>query len=351
MDRTIPIKRILLIRPSALGDVCRSVPVLASLRATWPSAEIHWLVQDSFRAAVEFHPAIDGVVPFPRSSFRGGLVRPDRWFSMSRWLVSVGRARWDMAIDCQGLARTGLMLLGSRASIRVGDRSGREGAWLACNRRARCEQGIHEVDRMLAVAQAAGAAITPDARLYVGPSDDHWWQRHASGMSSRRYAVLASTSRWVSKAWPRTAWVDLSKRLAAWDIEAVVLPGSSAEQSDVGHTADAMRSAGVVVEDLSGRTSVGQLMAVIKSAAITVSNDSAPLHMAVGLGGRCLGLYGPTDPAIVGPWRLPEQAIRAPIVEGEPHGYRDSRIGSTIMSRLTVDQVAARVGELLGQWS
>ena len=350
MSGTIPIRRILLIRPSALGDVCRSVPVLASLRATWPHADIHWLVQDSFREAIEFHPLLDGVVPFHRNLFRGGRLSPMRWGLWVRWLMNIGRGQWDLVLDCQGLARTGLMTWATRAPTRVGDRAAREGAWLAYNQMASVETGVHEVDRMLAVAVAAGATIAADASLYPGVHARAWWQGHPCGLSTSRYAVLATTSRWRSKAWPRSHWVELASAMREVGIDTVVLPGSQYEQPEVGHTADAMRATGIKVEDLSGRTSIGQLMAVIEGAAITVSNDSAPLHMAVGLGGRCLGLFGPTDPAVVGPWGLPAQALRAPRIEGAPHHYRDARIGDSIMRRLAVDQVAQRVDELIRGW-
>ena len=350
MSGTIPIRRILLIRPSALGDVCRSVPVLASLRATWPQAKIHWLVQDSFREAVEFHPSLDGVVPFQRSLFRGGRLSPSRWRLWARWMLNIGRGDWDLVVDCQGLARTGLMTWASRAPIRVGDHGAREGAWLAYNRTASPGAELHEVDRMLAVVAAAGATITHDPTLYPGTLAQQWWEAHPSALSATRYAVLSTTSRWQSKAWPRAHWVALATSLRDLGLDAVVLSGSASEQSDVAQTADAMRSTGIKVQDVSGQTGIAQLMAVIEGAAITVANDSAALHMAVGLGGRCLGLFGPTNPAIVGPWQRDSQALRAPLIEGEPQHYRDGRIGDSIMSRLSVEQVADRAASLIAEW-
>ena len=351
MADTIPIQRILLLRPSALGDVCRTVPVLASLRAHWPEAAIHWVVQTTFCPAVEAHPALSGVIPFPREAFRGGWRRPRKWMDMRRWLSSLGRGQWDLAIDCQGLARTGLMLRASKAQIRVGDRAAREGAWMACNRRVRVPVGTHEVDRMLLLAQAAGSEPVADTALYVPADGAAWWAECRKALPEGPFAVLAVTSRWPSKAWPVSHWSDLAARivkggLAKW----VALPGSRGESAAVAAAADAIRSRGIEVVDFSGRTDVGQLMALIEAAAFTVSNDSAALHMALGLGARCLGLYGPTDPAIVGPWNHAELAIRAPLNEGECPAYRDRRIGDSIMRRLGVDPVMERVEALAERW-
>jgi ADP-heptose:LPS heptosyltransferase len=111
-----------------------------------------------------------------------------------------------------------------------------------------------------------------------------------------------------------------------------------------------LQQRGIDVVDFSGRTSIGQLMAMVQSAAMTVSNDSAALHMAAGLGGRCLGLFGPTDPASVGPWRRPRSAIRVALEPGECPAYRDSSLGDSMMRRLSVDEVYARLASLAAEW-
>lgn len=337
MAGTIPIRRILLVRPSALGDVCRTVPVLASLRARWPEAEIHWVVQSGFADAIRSHPALSGVVTFPREAFRGAALRPWRWPAIVRWLASLRRGRWDLAIDCQGLGRTGMMLWASGARVRVGDRHARECAWLACTTRVRPERDLHEVDRMLALSEAAGAPIVADPTLHVDSTHGDWWSHQRL---PGRYAVLATTSRWPSKAWPQDRWVELATRLTRQGhVQWIALPGSEAERAQVTACADAMTLAGVTVVNLAGRTSIGQVMVVIEGGAVTVSNDSAALHMAVGLGGRCVGLYGPTDPARVGPWGLSHRVVRAPLDDGERPAFKKRALGDTIMRRIEVGPV------------
>ncbi len=352
MADTLPVRRILLLRPSALGDVCRTVPVLASLRAQWPAAEIYWVVQSNFASAIEAHPALTGVIEFPRERFRGGLLRPHRWWGMIRWLRSLRADAWDIALDCQGLARTGLMVAACGAKMRVGDRAAREGAWIPCTRRVRVPDTVHEVDRMLALVEAIGAPPVLDATLAVPPAASSWWGHPETERPRGPYAVLATTSRWVSKAWPSERWVDLAARLVQHGhVEWIALPGSAGEQQCVAATANAMRARGISAVDYAGKTDVGQMMAVINGAALTVSNDSAALHMAMGLGERCLGLFGPTDPAKVGPWRRPDLALRPDLRPGEAPSFRDRSIGDSVMRRLPVEVVATRATELLEQWS
>ena len=100
------------------------------------------------------------------------------------------------------------------------------------------------------------------------------------------------------------------------------------------------------VHDYAGRTSIGGLMAIIEQACLVVSNDSAALHMAVGLGGRCVGLYGPTNPDKVGPYGMESQVVRAPL-DRVVH-YRDPDLGDSIMRGISVEAVLERVDAVLG---
>jgi len=194
---------------------------------------------------------------------------------------------------------------------------------------------------MLALSEAAGAPTVVDPRLYVSDEDRGWW---AGEHDDAVYAVLATTSRWRSKAWPAAHWVMLAEELVRrGDVDRIVLPGSPPEREHVTPIADAMRAKGLSVLDVAGRTSIGQLMAIVQGAELTVSNDSAALHMAVGLGRKFLGLFGPTDPSVVGPWRHPGAAIRAPLEPGSRPHYRDDTIGDSIMRRLTVSAVLERL--------
>ncbi|MCP4758656.1 MAG: glycosyltransferase family 9 protein [Planctomycetes bacterium] len=280
------------------------------------------------------------------------MFRPDRWGRMLGWLRSLRSAPWDVAIDCQGLARTGLMMAACGAKVRAGDRSAREGAWIPCNTRARVPGGVHEVDRMLSIAEALGVEPVLNPTLYVPAGATEWWNRSTAQRPSGAFAVLATTSRWRSKAWPSERWVGLAERLIHHGcVEWIALPGSGGERRQVAMVADALRAKGIRAVDYSGQTDVGQMMAMIEDAAITVSNDSAALHMAMGLGERCLGLFGPTNPAIVGPWRRPDLAIRAELLPGEKPSFRDRDLGDSVMSRLTVEAVAARALSLFEQWS
>ena len=131
-------------------------------------------------------------------------------------------------------------------------------------------------------------------------------------------------------------------------LDRIIIVGAPGEESQVAALAPKSHAARDVMIDLVGQTNVGQTMAVIAMAEIVIANDSAPLHMAVGLGRRCLGLYGPTDPAFVGPYRQPDSVIRAyQPPSGESLDYKNSRLGDRLMRMISPAMVIERVDDLL----
>jgi len=101
----------------------------------------------------------------------------------------------------------------------------------------------------------------------------------------------------------------------------------------------------VAVIDAVGRTSVGQLMALIERCDLAICNDSAALHIAVGYGRRCVGIFGPTDPQRVGPYRYDLGVVRPS--DAGPVNYRAASTDQSLISRVTVEQVCSRIEQVL----
>ena len=173
--------RVCLIKPSSLGDVVHALPVLASLRQLWPDAHLAWVVNRGLRGLLDGHPDLDEVIPFDRSKMKangGGLL------AMSRFLRDLRRREFDLAIDLQGLFRSGLMTFATAAPVRVGLASAREGATIFYHHKiASTGPESHAVDRLLKVAEAFGASIEiPRFHACIGteriePGHDRSWLR------------------------------------------------------------------------------------------------------------------------------------------------------------------------------
>lgn len=326
-------KKILLIRPSALGDVCRTVPVVAALRAHYPNARIEWMIQRGFEDAVRHHPGVDAVVPFPRKDLGRQLLKGQTGETRT-FLRSLKDAGYDTVLDAQGLARSGVFMWATRAPHRIGYRQAQELAWLGANERVDAPRSLHTVDRMLRLAERAGADITkPDMRLYADPDA----VSQVVVELPERYAVFAPTSRWASKRWPDDRFAALARMLLEERlVERVLFVGAPGERTQCPACLKAA-SDHPRMSDRVGSTSVGMLMALISRSALVVANDSASLHMAVGFNRPTVALFGPTDTARVGPYRRDADVLqhREP---GDPIDHKDDS-NVAMMERITLDEV------------
>ncbi len=335
--------RILIIRPSALGDLCRTAPVLASLRHALPNARLDWLVQDTFADAIADHPALDHAIHFRRSRLgkeaaRGGVhgirVLADR----------LREAKYDLVIDAQGLFRSGWLAWVSGARWRIGHAEAREGAWAFYTHRVRTPRDMHTVDRMLALVEAVGIRPVRDMRLFLGDAPrreaDRVLADARGGAASIRGGpiVLAPTTRWPGKRWPDERWVELATRLMERGRRIAVVggPGERDQCPQLASLADEHPRALNAI----GSTSVGGLMALIERAPLVVALDSATTHMAVGLARPLVALYGPTDVRTVGPYARDADVIQH-LRPADRLDHKNEARGRELMHRIGVDEVFA----------
>lgn len=347
--------RILIIRPSALGDVCRSVPVLVSLRRAFGDTVIDWVVQDSFVDAVRFHPALNEVIPFRRKGFSSWWWKPATTKELWTWSHDLRKRNYDLVVDCQGLFRSGLITAATGAAMRIGDRNARELAWLAYNERVECDPKAHAVERMLALLKPLDIEPVRDMRLYVSEIDSLWWAERMRelGIANGNYAVLAPTSRWASKRWPIERWRELMNPLRGMGIERCVVIGAPGEEEQVAPLVNGVNeSAAQGCIDLAGKTSISQTMAVIAGSSVVIANDSAPLHMAVGFDVPCVALFGPTDPAVVGPYEREESVVQAQSARDalkSGKNYRSAGVDDSFMRAIGVEDVVKKLEFVLNK--
>lgn len=326
-------QRILFIRPSALGDVCRSVGVVAALKRRYPDARIDWLVQNSFTQAIEHHPAVDRVIPFDRKTL-GKQIKKGKLKPVREWLGTLRSAEYDLAIDAQGLARSGFFAWCTRASRRVGYKDAQELSWMFLNERMEAPRTMHTVDRMMRLADALDADSShPDLRLHTDPDD----LSQVIMEYPDRYAVIAPTSRWAGKCWPIDRYTELARTLVTNpNIDRVIIAGGPGERLQCAPLLELAENHPKIV-DRVGSTSISQLMAIISRAKLVVANDSAALHMAVGFDRPLVALLGPTEPALVGPYKRDADVIRH-VHEDDDFDFKKPE-SAQVMERITLGEV------------
>lgn len=344
-------RRVLLVRPSALGDVSRTVPLAVSLKRAWPDAEVHWLVNEGFEPAIEGHPDVDRVVSFPRKRL---AKFGKRWHATKQGLNfarTLRRAGYDRVYDAQGLFRSGLFAWLTRAPRRVGFADAREMGHLGCNVRHRVSADVrHTVDRMLALLEADGVEPVRDLSLHLRKADVERAERFVEAHGLRTgYFVVAPTARWASKCWPAARFAEVTARVlhARPDWKAVILAAPD-ERPQANAMLDALAHHGLDTDPRQRRviqpdTTVADLMAILSRCELLLCNDSAPLHIAVGFDRRVVTIYGPTDPAEVGPYGRRDDVVCPDVDEHERRRYARDRTDPTLIERVGVEDVWTRV--------
>ncbi len=284
--------RILIVRLGALGDVVHAIPVAAALRRAFPVARIDWLVSAKHREILDLVPVIDRRLVIDTSFLNA--------------IGELRRSRYDVAIDLQGLIKSAVLARLSGAP-RVAGFSSR----YARERAARLfyteafdpgrgglydpRETRHVVDINLGLLSLLG--ITAPAREFPIEDVDTEAARAARRQAGDRYALLNPGAAWPNKRWPPSRLAAVAVELRArHGLMSVVLwgPGEEALAAEVVAGAN-----GAAV--ISPRTTIADLVALARRAALMVSGDTGPTHIAAALGTPLVGIYGPTRPARNGP--------------------------------------------------
>jgi lipopolysaccharide heptosyltransferase I len=306
--------RILLVKPSSLGDVIHALPVAYALRRRYPAAQIDWLVGRAFAPILEGNPDIDEIVPFDRRRFSRLAMRAGPTRDFLRLIARLRRSAYEMVIDLQGLFRSGFLAWSTGAPVRLGFPEAREGAAVFYTHRIPAgDPDSHAVDRNMRVGTLLG--FDPgDVRfpLQLGPE----LRAEVRAMVGRAYpaevplVAVAPGARWETKRWPPESFARAIDAMGDQGATACVLLGGPDDVELCDRIARQCRSRPLV---LAGKTSLRQMAALIEQSAVLLCHDSAPLHVAAALGRPLVCLAGPTNPARTGPYRRPADVTRLPL--------------------------------------
>jgi len=261
-----------------MGDVIHTLPAVASLKKSFPSSSISWVLRPQWVPLLEGNPAVEEVIPFERS--RDGIR--EAW-------KQVRAARFDLVVDFQGLIQSALIARAARSReiVGFGWREAREKlATLLYSTRARTT-GPHRVDSYLQVAAAAGASeLVKDFPLPAG---------RAEGTLPDGPFVLASPlAGWGSKQWPIEYYSELARSIP------LVVNGPP--------------SAAAMLEQIKGAhvhlSGIAGLIDATRRAGAVIGVDSGPMHLAAALKKHGVAIFGPTDPVTHGPYGGTLQVLR-----------------------------------------
>lgn len=299
-------ERILILKPSSLGDVIHAIPVLRMLRRRFPDAWIAWWVDSSLAPLLEGDPDLDEVILFNRRS----LKTPGGVWGLARSIRGMRARRFDWVIDLQGLARSALVGWLSNAGMIAGVEDWREGAPALYDLRVpRPSRETHAVDWYVQVIRALG--VPTDGVFEWLPERPAVSRQILSRWpaASRRWICLQPGARWWNKRWPVEHFQELVRQLGRLrdDVGFAILGGPS-------DRAVGSRLASIHPErslNLAGATTLPEMIEWLRLSELLVTNDTGPMHAAAALGKPVVAVFGPTNPRRTGPYHQEQQVLRA----------------------------------------
>ena len=315
------IQRILIIKPSSMGDIIHGLLIAEAIKAQLPDVAIDWVVRREFAPLVEAASVIEHTYIFERSAGVGGFLRLMR---------EVRTRRYDVVLDLQGLARSGILTRAAHAPRKLGRSDARECAWLGYSEstpKLPAGQPPHAVKILSAFLPLLGLEERlPHSLRFNEPDTRVPLPEIAAG--SRR-VVLFPESRRAEKNWMGY------ERLTRWLLE----------QSNVGQVVwcgHVLFEAVEPIEDtrlvnLTGQTGIAQLPELLNAADCVVSNDSGPMHLAAALGRPLVTLFGPTAPERFGPYPPVESRQRViRRADGDMCSITLEEVGEAVLSMLEI---------------
>jgi heptosyltransferase-1 len=280
----------LIVRLGALGDIVHTVPAAAALRCGYEDARIDWVVDARHAPFAHLITSVDRVIPLDKPTVGA-------WVDLVRRLRP---SRYDVALDFQGLMKSAVLARASGARRVVGF-----SVWHLREKGARPfysevddqAQPSHVILKNLNLLSTVGITTTgiefPLART-SSPALDLIRKE----IADRPFALINPGAAWPNKRWPASRFGEIGVFLReVRGLQAYVLWGpqeTTLAQDVVVASAGAAR--------LAPPTTIADLLELSRAAALMVSGDTGPLHIAAAAGTPLVAIYGPTDPERNGPW-------------------------------------------------
>lgn len=341
-------KNILLIKPSALGDIITALPTLSSLRKSFPDAKISWFVRPEFAAVLDQADNLDDMIIFDRKLLGKWWRDPKAFKALCDLFSQLRKGKYDLVIDLQGLFRTAFFAWLTGCKNRYGMKASREFASIFYTHKIqRPTDSIHVMDYYRAIVSATGAsAETGDFGLTPSPDAVEAVDTLLAeyDINGRRFVVLVPSAAHKVKCWPVEHFAELADRITRQHGLAVVAIGSPGEKELVDRIAS---DSNVPVVNFAGRTDLPTLTALLDRASLVVTNDTGPGHMAVAVDTPTVMIFGPTNPARIRPYGRADSVAaidadtRPPTIETHIPKYR--------IDAVTVDHVYGLVKNHLKQ--
>ena len=338
-------KNILIVRLDRLGDVLLSTPAIKSVRNAYPNSRISVMVRPYCEDVVRGNPYLDEVIIYDKGGKEKGIS------GNLSFILNLRRRNFDLALILHPTARSHIITFLSGIPERVG--YDKKLGLLLTKKVPHAKQfGLrHEIDYTLDLLRYIGIEA-PEKELYMpvrGASEEKVRNIFTENGLSENDIIIAlnPAASCASKRWPEKKFAELGDKLAdKYKVRIVIVSGAE-DKVYADSVSRLMRSPSL---NLSGITTVSDLASVLKRAALFISNDSGPVHMACALGRPVIAIFGRSDrglsPKRWGPVGRSDVVLHKD-VECHKCLAHNCKIGFKCLEAITVDDALAAASGIL----
>jgi heptosyltransferase-1 len=332
--------KILILKPSSLGDVVQALPVLRLLKQHYPHAEIYWWIESGLAQLLEGDPDLSGIFRFDRERW----ATPWNWGDIWKSIRELRGHRFDLIIDLQALARSSTVGWLANGKFLIGLHDPRELAHGYYDVSVpRPSPQTHAVDWYLQVLRALGVPVHRNFEWLPKREDIAREVEALWPLNGQPTIALLPGARWENKRWPVPHFQQLVAECRAKDrqVRFAILGGKSDSELAAGIGSAAPE----ICVDFTGRTSLPQIVEILRRCRVVVTNDTGPMHVAAALRKPVVGIFGPTNPARTGPYAQLDHALQRKDLPCVPcmKDYCTYREPLACLRGILPDEVAANV--------
>lgn len=300
-------QKLLIVKLSSIGDIVHALPVAASLKRSFPHLHLGWVVEDRNLQVVQGTRCIDELIVIPHKKRKQGGLR-QLWHEFRPIIRDLRAKKYEIAVDLQGLFKSGIWAWLSGARVRLGAHRMREGTRYLLKRVPGRPTSIHVVDQYLDAAHWLGAQPEPvEFPLHIPEEARQEVVQLLKEMdiTSPFISLNPSAGRdW--KRWEITRFADLTDRIEQFMGIPTVFVGGPGDKPLHDQLLKAKQRP---LRSLIGRTNLKEVMAIVELSAVHVCGDTGTAHVAAALKVPCVSIFGPTDPDRTGPYGQRERVL------------------------------------------
>ncbi|MBF0230648.1 MAG: glycosyltransferase family 9 protein [Desulfamplus sp.] len=287
------INKILIIKPSAFGDIVHTLPFLNALKRGYPDAKIDWVVADGLHKFLEGHSMINKLWVIKKDKWKKLNYLKNTFKEIAALTKGLRSEKYDVAVDLSGILRSGLIALASGAKIKLGFKESDEGSPFFYSHKIEGDMTIHAIDRYLKFAEALGCPI--DAVAYpFAPFDEK--PKIMQELPSE-YVIISPSAGKQANQWHASRFGELASMLP---LPSVVISGLSPQ--DMSTADEVVKYSNGKAISIAGKTGLKDLIPVIGRAKYFITNDTGPMHVAAALNVPVFAIFGPANPVRTGPY-------------------------------------------------